>query len=180
MPEENISKIQADRENIEQAAKEAQRETTILSWEAEEFKKSEFDPWKIGILAAIGIIVIIYAVFTANYLFALIVIMAAIIVQIFLKKEPAQVNIAITTQGVRVNDNFFSFESDLRSFWILYNPPEIKTLNFDRKQALLPGLSLQLEDQNPIKIREELLRFLPEDTEKEEGTAEKTARRLGI
>lgn len=180
MPQENISKIESTEDNIEERVKEAQREVTLFSWEAAEFKKSEFDPWKIGVLAAIGIIVIIYAVFTLNYLFALIIIMAAVILQIFIKKEPAKVNIAITTQGIRIDNNFFSYENDLRSFWILYNPPQIKTLNFDRKQALLPGLTLQIEDQNPIKIREELLRFLPEDINKEEGVAEKTARRLGI
>lgn len=180
MPEENISKLEAETENPEESVIEAQQEVTIFAWEAEEFKKSEFDPWKIGVLATVAVIIIIYAVFTANYLFALIIIMAAIIVQIFTKKEPAKVNVSITNQGVRVNDNYFSYEKDLRSFWILYNPPEVKTLNFDRKQALLPGLTLQIEDQNPIKIREELLSFIPEDTEKEEGLAEKTARRLGI
>ena len=180
MVDENISKIEADAENVEESVKEAQREVIIFSWEASEFQKSQYDPWRIGIMAAIGVIMIIYAVFTSNYLFALIVVMAAIIVQIFIKKEPAKVKIDITTQGVRVNDNYYSFETDLRSFWILYNPPQLKTLNFDRKQALLPGLTLQLEDQNPIKLREELLRFIPEDTEREETTAEKTARRLGI
>jgi len=180
MPEENISKLEAEGENPEESIIEAQKEATLFSWEAEEFKKSEFDPWKIGVLAVIAVILIIYAVFTANYLFALILIMAAIIVQIFTKKEPAQINISITNQGIRVNDNYFSYEEDLRSFWILYNPPEVKTLNLDRKQALLPGLILQVENQNPMKIREELLKFLPEDTEKEESLAEKTARRMGI
>ncbi|NQV13227.1 MAG: hypothetical protein HQ530_02895 [Parcubacteria group bacterium] len=176
MPKENIAQL-----DPEENADTAQAGGGILfHWQTQEFQKYNFESSKLLLLIVGGIALLIYAFLTANYLFMVFVIMTAVVIYIFDKKEPAAIDVSITKEGILIGEKLLTYEEDLKSFWVLYNPPEVKTLNFDRQQMMFPNISLQLEDENPLKIREALLRYLPEDMEKEEHFSEKAARKLGI
>ena len=176
----NLSQLDQEDKILEKGEQKAVSGEALISWQAQEYKKYELDPYKMGVVILVSIALIIYAIVTANYLFALIIIMAMVVLHVFSKKEPAIVDIKINKEGIVVEDKAYTFEDDLRSFWILYNPPAVKTINFNRQQAILPNMAIQLEDQNPLKVRETLLRYLPEDTEKEEHFSERVARKIGI
>lgn len=180
MPKSNLSQLDEEEDILERENRDAKPKEVLMSWQAREYHQYELDPYKMGVLVLVAIALIIYAVVTANYLFALIVIMVMVVLQIFGKKEPTTINVSMNKEGIEVGDKVFTFEDDLKSFWVLYNPPNVKTLNFDRQQAILPNIAVQLEEQNPLKIREMLLRYLPEDMEKEEHFSERMARKIGI
>ena len=179
MPKENISQINESSERVN-ADQPLGGGEVLFSWQTQEFQKYNFESSKLLLLIVAGIALLIYGLFTANYLFMIFIIMAAVVIYIFDKKEPATIDVIITKEDIVIGDKRLTYEEDLKSFWILYNPPEVKTLNFDRQQLLVPNISLQLEDENPLKIREVLLRYLPEDMEREEHFSEKAARKLGI
>lgn len=170
----------------EKYEKEGEKVTKIhpedieMEWEAPEYVVSERHPyWHFATLIIAGLL-ILYSLFTRNFLFVIIIVMFVIIYDIYGRRKPQLLNIAITKQGLKVNDKLYTFEDDLNSFWIFYRPPELKTLNFSRKQRFFPDLSFQLEKQNPLKVRELLLKYLPEDIEKEEHFMDKFARKIGI
>jgi len=155
-------------------------EEVLMEWKAKEFiQYPRHKSWYIFLLVLAGILVV-YSIIVTNYLFAIIVVMLAIIINTLTRKEPQILNIAITTKGIKINEKLYTFDEDLASFWILYNPPDLKTLNFSRQQRFLPELTIQLENQNPLKIRELLLDHLTEDVEKEEHVADKVARKFGF
>jgi hypothetical protein len=82
----------------------------------------------------------------------------------------------IWEDGVTINDKMYPFEN-MESFWIIYRPPEIKYLYLRLKGALRPDLVIPLENADPVSIRQNLLRFVPEDTKKEdESVAEAITR----
>lgn len=149
-----------------------------MEWYAYEYQKHERHPAWFLFLAIISGALIVYSIIVGNYLFAIIIVMLAIIINMYARREPEKLHLAITRHGFKVNDNLYTYEDDLSSFWILYRPPHLKTLNFSRKHAILPSLSFQLDDQNPLKIRELLLDHLPEDAMREEHFADKAARQL--
>lgn len=152
----------------------------LMQWDAEEFKQvARPQQWYI-LFAIVGIAFVVYALFTANYLFALIIVLLAVVLNQFFHKEPEKIGVAITREGVAIDNAFYPYGSDLVSFWILYNPPEVKTLTFSHQSSLQPNITIQLEDQNPLKIRELLLNYLPEDVEQEEGQIDATFRRWGF
>lgn len=178
MPKENISQLEPGEDPLEIGQPKGNE--TLFHWQTKEFQKYTFENSKLVLLIVAGIALFIYAILAANYLFMVFIIMATVVIYIYDKKEPADINVYITKEGIIVGDKELTYEEDLKSFWILYNLPDVKTLNFERQQMLLPNVSLQLEETNPLKIREALLRYLPEDMEKEEHFSEKAARRLGI
>lgn len=152
----------------------------LLNWQAPEFiQVSRPQQWYV-LFAIVGILLVVYALITANYLFALIVVILAVVLNSFFNRKPKNLKIAITREGVFVENNFYSYENDLASFWILYDPPELKTLNFSRRTPLQPSMAVQLGDQNPLKVREVLLNYLAEDIEKEEHPVDATFRRWGF
>ena len=159
---------------------ELKPEEILMEWKAREFiQYPKPKTWYIALLA-ITAIFIIYSIVVANYLLAISVVILAIVVNTIARRKPQILNLAITRKGFKVNDKLYTYDDDLASFWILYDPPDLKTLNFSRKQRISPDLCFQLENQNPIKVRELLLDYLTEDVEKEEHITDKAARKLGF
>jgi hypothetical protein len=143
----------------------------LASWEFAEFIKQDRGlAWYIG-AGLVGAMLIIYSLVTANYLFALIVIITVFIILINSLKEPIKMNFSITEDGLLLEKRFYSFR-DIKRFWIIYEPPRVKTIYFDFNSALRPKLSIPLMDQNPLSIRQIALEYLEEDLkeENESGT----------
>ncbi len=174
-PEETPKTIEEGEEHVG-----IKPEEVMMEWKAREFiQYPRPKSWYI-LLLVIAAALIVYSIIVANYLFAIIIVMLTVIINTLTKKEPQLLHVAIATKGIKINEKLYTFDEDLASFWVLYNPPDLKTLNFSRQQRFLPELTVQLENQNPLKTREILLDHLTEDVEKEEHAADKVARRFGF
>jgi len=118
------------------------------------------------VIIATGLI--IYSIVTANFLFALIVILVVFIVMIKVFEKPANLNFQITEKGIIIGQEYYTYE-EIKNFYIIYDPPAVKKLFFSVK-GLGPDLAINLNDINPIPIREKLLEYIDENLEKEEQT----------
>lgn len=137
----------------------------FFSWkvlEYPQFKRSLV--WYLLALV-LGLFLIIYSLVIKNYLFILIVILAAFIALMRTFEKPRQLKVQITEDGVAIGNQFFPYEN-LRNFYIIYRPPLVKKLFFSHKSPL-PPLSLNLNDIDPVNLRTQLLELLEEDLEKE-------------
>jgi len=139
---------------------------TLLSWEAPEFTKyKKGKTWFITFfLIAAGLIVL--ALFWKSITMIILIILGSFVVLIYALKEPVVVKIEITPQGVKVEDKLYPF-SEIKSFWIFYEPPEVKEISFYLKRALFPNVFVPLGDSDPNQARKILLKFLPEKKHKE-------------
>lgn len=181
--EVNPSRLTQDDINayLDSEERRAQKPQEILiSWQAPEFQQVQRPQQWYWLFAVVGIAMAIWAIFTANYLFALIIIILTIVLNSFFRRKPKNITIAITPEGVSIDNRFYSYTEDLKSFWILYNPPSLKALHFSHNSTLQPDIVVELENENPLKVREALLRYLPEDTEKEENNVDEMFRRWGF
>ena len=121
--------------------------------------------WYISASVVAGLL-IIYSLFTFNFLFLFIIIMSSAIIILNDKKDKAMVNILIDNDGIIVGKKLHNFD-EIKDFSILYKPKEdIKNLYFEFNNTIKPRLSLPLEKQNPLLIRDFLLKYLPEDLER--------------
>lgn len=144
-----------------------QRGEILHEWTVQEYNKHERGAVWYAVITALGLLLVIYALATGNFLFALIIILFAIIMFLQHHQEPSQVLFQITDLGVTVGRKFYVY-SEFEDFYIIYNPPEVKTLYLNPKNALRPLLRVPLLDINPVEIKHCLREFLPEDLEKEE------------
>jgi hypothetical protein len=114
----------------------------------------------------IAFILIIYCFFTSNFLFAVIIILASLIIIIHDGQKPSRVKVAITEEGIIIGRNFYDYD-ELKNFAVVdksrYN---VKGLYFEPKSAIKQRLSIPLENMDPNKIKTSLLKYLPLDKER--------------
>lgn len=137
---------------------------TLLAWQTPEYPEYERGTAWYVIASIIGLALIIYSVFSTNFLFAVIVIILAMIIFLtgYRKAEMREVKIAET--GIGFGSDFYLYRN-IDRFTIVYEPPEVKNLYLEFKGGFRPRLSIGLEDQSPVQIRELLLSFTREDLE---------------
>lgn len=152
----------------------------LMSWEIPEFEHHERGRrWYVVALIVIAAL-LIFALTSANYLFAILIIIFAITYYLQISRRPMNVTISITEKGIAIGDRLYPYDT-LRSFWVIYKPPEVNTLYLEFKNTLRPEMPIPLIKKNPVKVREILLDYLEEDIEKEdESTSDYLRRQLKL
>ncbi len=144
----------------------------VFRWEVDEYERHARGPIWYSVAFLVGLSLVLYAIVTRNFLFAIIVIMAGVIIALSTLREPQRIPFLVTTRGVALGSQFIAYK-DLKSFWILYEPPHTKKLYVDFRSPITPHLAVPLEDQDPLELREALLQFIMEDpTQEDESLTE--------
>ncbi len=136
-----------------------------IEWQAPEFEKHEKGPKWFILVGIFALAIFTISLFMKNYIFAAMIIIAVFTIFIYALKEPRVINFKIDGKGIAIAQKLYSY-SDLESFWIFYEPPQIKELSIKSKKWLMPFLKIHLADQNPLPIRQALIKFIPEELQK--------------
>jgi hypothetical protein len=138
----------------------------IAGWSIPEYEKHDRSKnWYIA-ASIISLFLLLYAFLSANFLFAVIIVVVALVVILHDGQEPDKVKVVITDEGVLLGRKFYDYD-EMKDFSIIYKPKQgIKNLYFEFKTAVRPRLSIPLEKTDPLPIRENLLKYLPEDLER--------------
>lgn len=138
----------------------------IMSWQVPEYEKhGRNKSWYI-LASLIGLLFLVYAIYTKNFLFAVIIIVAALIIILHDGREPDLVKVSITDEGIIVGRRFYDYD-EVKDFSVVYKPKQgVKNLYFEFKNVFRQRLSIPLENMNPLPIRENLLKYLPEDLDR--------------
>lgn len=149
----------------------------VLRWTFREPKAAERSrTWWVW-ACIIGGALVVYAVATSNFLFALLLILFAVIFVGEAKQSARAIECRLTSTGVMVGKKFWRW-SDLGSFWIAYQPPVVTSLYLVPKRVLDPRVTIPLEKTNPLKVREHLGKYVKEDLEREDEPTSETLTRL--
>lgn len=152
-------------------------EKTFMKWRAPEFiyyEKSR--TWYLTVVIIFAAL-IAFAIFYKSFLMGIAFFVAGAIFYLYAQKKPTMIDIAITDKGIKHHDRFFPYEN-LRSFWITYEPPQVKLLNIGTKHLMIPKLSIILTNQDPVAMRKVLIEELPEDEKLDEGAVDHFSRRI--
>lgn len=149
-------------------------------WEMPEHEPRERSSRWYLIVSLIALLSVIYGVLAQNYLFALIILLSAVILILASNPEPEKILVQIGHNGLVLNGDFIEF-SKLSEFSVIYHPPLTKVIYLERKTSLKPRIKLFLEDEDPIAIRNHLKQYLPENLElREEHLSDILGRLLRI
>ncbi len=153
------------------------RGQVLMQWEFPEYDKPERGLFWYVAMIGVGLLLLIYAISDANFLFALIVILFAFILFTHHRSEPLRLSCLLYERGIQIGEKFYLFR-ELDSFALIYEPPLVKKLYIRPKGAWLHhDIPIQLYDQDPVAIRALLVQYVTEDLEKEsESTSEVIAR----
>ena len=80
--------------------------------------------------------------------------------------RPAEIiSASISTQGVTVKKDLYPW-ANIKSFWI-FEKSYKKEISLELKRQFMPFLKIPLGDIEPAKVREILLKFIPEKEQEE-------------
>lgn len=143
-----------------------QPELINIQWEAPEFEKYEKGAGWFIVLGIFALIIFTIVLLMKNFIFAILIILAVFTIFIYALKEPRLVTFKISGKGITIDTKIYSYD-ELKSFWIFYEPPQIKELSLKSKKLLMPLIKIPLEEQNPTLIRGALIKFIPEQKQEQ-------------
>lgn len=149
-----------------------------FEWEAEEFEKKDKEKSWFVMPAIIAIILAVFALLIDNYLLIVLVVLSFFTFYLYGNKSPRIIKFRIDEKGIEIDGKLHEY-SDLRSFWVFYNPPIEKNLSIRSKKTFFPYIKIPLDKENPAEIRKYLLKFIPEKRHKE-SLIEIWMRRIGF
>jgi len=147
-------------------------------WRTLEFDPREYSQKWLAYAALIIIAIVGYSVYTNSPVVSILFILIGVVGYIYLNKKPRILDFAITNTGVIADKEIYQFEN-INSFWIFYAPPQEKLLSLHTKSYLMPFVHIPIGNENPVKIREMLLKYIPEIKQKP-SFADMLERLLGI
>jgi len=154
---------------------------TLLSWAFSEYEQHDRSPSWYIFTVLIAIALLVWALWTQNYLFAIILVLASFLLIRQHRNKPTKLTMTLTEDGVDIHGRHFYPFKDFETFWMVYEPPEVKMLYMNFKTGFRPRLSIPLENTNPLTVRQILSQYIVEDFEREgEPTAEAIARLLKL
>ena len=148
----------------------------ILSWRAHEFSYYEKSRNWFIVAGIIFFLLLGYSIITKQLITALTFLLIGITVYIFSLKRPREVRCKISRGGISVDNVQYNFR-DLQSFWIFFEPPDLKVISLKHRKPYLPYIQIPLGDEDPVAVRRALMEFLIEE-EQDESFSDKLARYL--
>ncbi|MBN1585505.1 hypothetical protein JW899_04025 [Candidatus Uhrbacteria bacterium] len=134
----------------------------IISWEYLDRPNYSRGPVWHAVMVIVGISLLTYAVYSANFLFALIVIMFGLVIYVTSTVRPRPSRFSVTEDGIAIGDDFYRFR-EVDRFWFFYEPP-VKSLYIHLKDGGFSSrIRVDLEDQDPNSVRNVLGQFVRED-----------------
>ena len=142
----------------------------LMGWTFPEYARHKRNfKWYL-LFSLIFIAVIFYSFITGNFLFVVFLILFAVIIFSSDHRSPNKVSFDIFEDGIKLGENKFYGWSDIKSFHLVYQPPQVKRLYIDFKNVPLSDLSVPLGSKDPLEIRKILKEYLEEDLERENET----------
>ncbi len=146
---------------------ETERENTnnvnklLLRWKAPEFINHYRSPRWFIVAGSILLLLVAYALYTQSATMAVVFIVLAGVYYLTHNQEPKIIDIKLTELGIFVDKKFYAYHM-INSFWIVYQPPYVQTINLRLGNKSLSRITIQLDRQNPVDVRKILSKEIPE------------------
>lgn len=151
----------------------------LASWKIPEHIRHQRSRLWYLVAIVLGALLILYGVFTNNFLFALAIVLFAVVYLLMHMQEPSHLDFKITDKGIELGNKNYDY-ADLTGFWLVMRDDH-KSLHLRTKFFSSPLLSIPLGDTNPEAIRGALSKVVSEDTtEKEEPLLDFLSRRFKL
>jgi hypothetical protein len=134
----------------------------VFTWIAPEYIQHPKGRIWYFVASIVTAIFFIGATITANYTMALaILVFTGVYYYLHKHHPPKNIHITISKMGIKVGNMIFPY-SHIKAFWIFYNPPFIKTINLRVKDHFFSDVIIELNNEDPVLIRQFLCGQIPE------------------
>ncbi len=163
------TKIKADKKENAEKIEKVGIETPAISWQAPEFESHSKDVSWYWLSLIIAIIILALAIWQKNFLFALFIVIAWLLIFYSSRRPPTVWQFEINGKGIEISlpksreaRKFYSYD-DIDGFDIKSASAKYGELILKLKAKLSPYLKINIHSADEEKINNFLLRFLPRE-----------------
>lgn len=149
-----------------------------ISWESPSFYFTAHKRYFILVVTTLAVSGGAMLFLHKDILMAIFLLLAALVLTLYSNRQPEISKIMINKSGINIGDRVYYYK-DLKSFWIHYNPSEVKELSLESRKWYTPYVKILIEKENPITLRSFLIKFLPEK-EQENSLVDIISRKIGL
>lgn len=143
----------------------------LLSWKAPEFINHQRSTTWFLVAGGLLTFLIAYALITQSATMAIVFIVLAGVYYLTHNQEPKIIDVKITELGLLVDQKFYPYHM-INSFWMVYQPPYVQTINLRLGTKMSSKVTIQLDRQNPVEVRKLLSKEIPEIEGQDETLAD--------
>lgn len=129
----------------------------------------------LAVLYGVGVLFIF---FQRNIFASIFFFLGATMLWLNSRRTSPEVEYVVGPLSLKIGNKEYQF-SEIKSYWVDYNPGGIKELSLHLKKWYMPYIRIPLIDQDPVQISTILLKFVPE-VEHQESAVDNLSRLLGI
>lgn len=133
-----------------------------VEWEAAEHESQERGPGWYVTLAASAVFLIIISFYSGNPLFAFFILVAAIIIASFSRREPEVFKFKIDKNGIAIGEEIFHYYDTLNGFGVLEHDHKLDEIVIHKKRLLAPLVKIPIDSRTLPQARRILKKHLPE------------------
>ena len=162
--------IEKDLKNLEKQNNKPNKTTSskhiLYSFTTKEFPEYERSiNWYISLIV-IGVLLLIYAIFSQSYMMFLSFLLIIALILILANKQPRDIIVKITNSGIILNDEIVYLYDDIDYFGVFVNPPD-SYLSLYMKDGFTPYNKVPIGKENPEDIANIVEQFLSREDGKE-------------
>ncbi len=155
-------------------------EKAVFSWIAPEFYQHPKNTRWWTIFGIIAILSMIIEGFTGNWTMLIATVAFAVVYWILYEfYPPKHLKIVISEYGLKIGYRKIPY-SQIERFCIFYHPPHLQQIVFRVKGAIFSDLIIELEEEDPIAIRNFLKKYLKEVEDPHEKITDSILRLLKL
>ena len=148
-----------------------------IRWSAYEHEHIEREnDWYIA-LGIIAVCAALTSILFSDVLFALVIILAAVVIGMMARRPPSLHNFELSNRGIKVGDVMHSFD-EIISFWV-HDDEKRPMLFIDTTKFMSPNLIIPIEDVRPSEVRAFLSEYA-EEVQMEEPLPHKILEFFGL
>ena len=151
----------------------------LLEWKAPEFISHPKSATWFLMASIVILLLIVYAIYTNSATMAIVFIVLAGVYYLTHRQTHRMIDIKITELGIYMDEKFYPYNM-INSFWVVYHPPYVHTLNLRLGTKSRTKITIQLDQQNPVEVRKLLAREIPEIEGEEESFGDALVRLLRL
>lgn len=133
-----------------------------ISWRAAEYEYFHKDVLWYFVVAIIGLALVVVALWQKNFLFAIFVIVATVLLVALGKKKPRVVEFKINDDGVGIGKSVFYNYENIEGFDVKSYPEHLDELVLKRKSPIHPFVRIPIDSKHLKKAKEILSEHLEE------------------
>lgn len=143
-----------------------QKKSSLYQYQALEFDKYEKTPTWYVLFGIIGILLLIYAIFTRSPMMFVVFVLTFIVTLLISGKDPKYITVEITDTGINLDSKRTFQYQDIESFGVFIRQ-DVRFISLHMAEGILTHARIPLGKEDPDDIAAILEQFIPREDGKE-------------